>query len=50
VTIFAPLVAELDKPMPTIIMIIVTEIGMFAAFSFPTIEEDEEEDGIIFQN
>ena len=42
-TIFSPLVAELDKPVPTMIMIIVTEIAIFAAFTFPSAEEEEAE-------
>ena len=43
ITITAPLVAELDKPIPTIIMVIVTEIAMVVSFTFPSKEEDDYE-------
>lgn len=34
--IFAPLVAELDRPIPSLILTIFTEIALLVALTFPT--------------
>lgn len=39
VTIFAPLAAELDRPIPILIVIIVTTIGLVTSFTFPSADE-----------
>ena len=39
-TIFAPLVAELDKPIPIIIVMIVTTAGLITTFTFPSSDDD----------
>lgn len=35
-TIFAPLTAELDRPIPILIVIIVVTIGLITSFTFPS--------------
>ena len=42
-TIFAPLVAELDKPIPIIIVMIVTTAGLITTFTFPSSDDDRQE-------
>ena len=43
VTIFSPLIAEIDRPIPILIVIIVTTIGLITSFTFPSIEDDRQE-------
>ena len=42
-TIFSPLIAELDRPIPICIVIVVTIIGLITSFTFPSIDDDRAE-------
>lgn len=39
-TIFAPLIAELDRPIPISIVLAVTLTGLITSFTFPSADED----------
>ena len=41
ITIFAPLVAELEKPLPTLSIIVITMTALLVSFTFPTRTEEE---------
>ena len=38
-TVFAPLAAELDRPIPISIVIALTTIGLITSFTFPSADE-----------
>jgi hypothetical protein len=40
VTIFAPLIAELDDPIPISIVIFVTVVGFIVSFFFPDYDKE----------
>ena len=40
-TMFAPLVAELDRPIPIIMVIVVTLIALITSFTFPSDKDPE---------
>ena len=40
-TIFAPMVAELDKPLPTLSIVVVTLTALLVSFTFPSKADEE---------
>lgn len=51
ITIFAPLIAELNRPIPILIIIVVSEIALLVSFTFKSEKEDQfDSDKILRQN
>ena len=42
VTIFAPMAAELEKPLPTLILLIINMTALLISFTFPSFKQEEE--------
>ena len=42
ITVFAPLIAEVDRPVPIIVVIVVTIIGLITSFTFSSVDEERD--------